>query len=421
MESSKFWKLRKTMHLFTSITANYIPKARVLATSVKQFHPDAQFHLVLCDRLPKSITVENDPFDSIINIEGLPIPDLKSWIFKHSVVEMCTGVKGVAFLEIIRRYNCHKVLYLDPDIVVLSKLDSILEKLDDYSILLTPHLTIPEKSIEAVMDNEICSLRHGVFNLGFLAIRNSEQGMHFLDWWSTRCLEFCYDNIPGGLFTDQKWIDLAPAFFDNLYILREPVYNVATWNLTNRLATGNLTKGIFIDNQPLCFYHFSGFDSGDQEIMLKKYGSSSPVLFQLRTWYIEQCKQMGQDELGKLPCVYSYFDNSELIAKEQRLLYRQRIDLQKAYKNPFYVYEAFDTSKSYFHWYSAHGKDKFIDGLHNYSEPGQALIQAQEELEQLKEIIRGMESSKFWKLRNAWFAVKKLPQMLSRSFIDEKV
>ena len=35
------------MHFFTSITSNYIPKARVLAQSVRDHMPDAQFHLLL--------------------------------------------------------------------------------------------------------------------------------------------------------------------------------------------------------------------------------------------------------------------------------------------------------------------------------------------------------------------------------------
>src|SRR5262249_20641383 len=40
-----------SMHFFTSITTNYLPKARVLATSVKRFHPKAVFHLVCSDSL----------------------------------------------------------------------------------------------------------------------------------------------------------------------------------------------------------------------------------------------------------------------------------------------------------------------------------------------------------------------------------
>ena len=38
------------MHVFTSITANYLPKAAALAHSVKRVHPEAMFHVVLSRR-----------------------------------------------------------------------------------------------------------------------------------------------------------------------------------------------------------------------------------------------------------------------------------------------------------------------------------------------------------------------------------
>jgi hypothetical protein len=45
------------------------------------------------------------------------------------------------------------------------------------------------------------------FNLGFIAVKNSEQSYEFLEWWNTR-LEFdCISDIENNLFTDQRWID----------------------------------------------------------------------------------------------------------------------------------------------------------------------------------------------------------------------
>jgi hypothetical protein len=336
------------MHVFTSITANYLPKARVLANSLKKWHPEAHFHLVMSDAIPESLRRNPQPFASVITIEELAIPDLKSWIFKHSLVELCTAVKGFAFQEIYKRHKAEKIFYFDPDMVVMSRLDTLLKKLDEASVLLTPHQCEPEQSIEAIVDNEICSLKHGIYNLGFLAIRTSPEGQRFMNWWAERLLHFCYDDIPGGVFTDQRWVDLAPAFFDDICILRDPEYNVATWNLTNRRATGSIKDGVFINGRPLCFYHFSGFDSGAQEVMLKKYGQTSPVLFELREWYIAECERQGQTAEGKTPCIYNFFDNEQQIGKTERLVYRSRADLQKAFKNPFATN---DPNNSYYHWY----------------------------------------------------------------------
>jgi hypothetical protein len=61
------------MHVFTSITANYLPKAAALAHSVKRVHPEATFYCVLSDELPHCPSETTSAFDSIINIKDLPI------------------------------------------------------------------------------------------------------------------------------------------------------------------------------------------------------------------------------------------------------------------------------------------------------------------------------------------------------------
>jgi hypothetical protein len=338
------------MHVFTSVTANYLPKAAALAHSIKRVHPEANFHLVLSDEMPECPAMTTSAFDSIIPVQDLPIDGLPSWIFKHRLVELCTAVKGTAFQYIAGRFGAERIYYFDPDIFVCDRLDGLERLLDRHSILLTPHQYLPDSELQAIVDNELCCLRHGVYNLGFLAVRMAGQGRQFIDWWAERLRLFCYDEVENGLFTDQRWIDLAPAFFDDLAILREPQYNVCTWNLTSRTATGQAPYNIRINGVPLVFYHFSGFDSGGQKIMLDRYGAHSPVLFDLREWYIARCEELGQATLGKIDCVYNRFGNGEQITKAHRLLYRRRPDLMQAFPDPF---DATDPDRSYFHWYQA--------------------------------------------------------------------
>lgn len=354
------------MHIFTSVTANYIPKARVLAKSVKKYHPEAQFHLLLSDRQPSWLNAAaSQHFDSIINIEELPIPNRQAWTFKHRLVELCTAVKGFGFQEIIRRHNPDKLIYLDPDIAVMSRLDSIVDRLDQASVLLTPHQTDPDTDLRAIADNEICSLKHGVYNLGFVAVRNSAEGRRFVDWWAHRLEHFCFDDIPNGLFTDQRWCDLAPAFFADLMVLREPVYNVCTWNLTQRRVTGTVPDGLLINGQPLCFYHFSGFDSGAQKVMLDLYGKESPVLYPLRDWYVAECAAMGQDEYGTTPCSFDSFSNGQVVTKSHRFIYRKDPSLEKRFPDPFSA----DTADSYLAWYNrTYGSSVIIPELTDYNE-----------------------------------------------------
>src|SRR6202020_1508939 len=108
------------------------------------------------------------PFDTIIKVADLPIENIQSWIFKHKLVELCTGVKGGAFQYIAARHGAERIYYLDPDILVFNRLDELERMLDRHSVLLTPHQCSPETDPQAVIQNEQGSLMWGVFNLGLL-------------------------------------------------------------------------------------------------------------------------------------------------------------------------------------------------------------------------------------------------------------
>ena len=133
-------------------------------------------------------------------------------------------------LRRLLRTGAKVVIYLDPDIAVFHSLDSVVDKLSDASILLTPHQVKPNILEGSIRDNELTSLKYGVFNLGFLAVRNDETGGSFADWWARRLHFACYDEPQNGLFTDQKWCDLVPGLFDRVLIERDPGCNVASWN-----------------------------------------------------------------------------------------------------------------------------------------------------------------------------------------------
>jgi hypothetical protein len=343
------------VEVFTSIASNYIPKARVLAHSIKRVLPGSRFTVLISDALPPSFSLESEPFDSVMRLEDLGIPELWQWVFQHSLVELSTAVKGFAMVRLLHQEDCSAVLYFDPDIVVLAPLDGVLEKLESASILLTPHLTEPEVTMEGILDNELSVLQHGVFNLGFVGVKRSPEGIRFAKWWKDRLTYFCHDDIPRGLFTDQRWIDLVPAYFEDIAILRDPVYNVCTWNLNHRRVEGSLGTGLTVNGRRIVFYHFSGLDSGAQQVMLRKYGSEMPPLFELRQWYLAECDRMGQRTYGSIPWAYGTFDNLEPILYLHRKRYRERLDLRNAFPNPF---SACDVNRSYFHWFQANDESR---------------------------------------------------------------
>jgi glycosyltransferase involved in cell wall biosynthesis len=340
--------LRSRLFAFTSVTLNYVPKARVLAETLKSHNPDIKFCLMVCEPVEPGVLDELTVFDEIQTVDELNLPNLKAWIFSHTLVELCTAVKGFYMQELLLRPDCAATFYFDPDIVVLDRIDPLLRGLDQASILLTPHLTDPDQAVEAILDNELSALKHGVYNLGFLGVKPSLEGLRFAQWWRDRLERFCRVDIPNGMFTDQRWVDLAPAFFSDIHILRHPGCNVATWNFSNRRIEGSVSSGFRVNGEPLIFYHFSGFDSGAQEAMLKKYGEGMPAAHELRAWYIARSERPEDESFSRRKFHYGTYDNGQPITREQRILYRDREDLQRAFPDPF---STESPAASFLHWY----------------------------------------------------------------------
>ena len=54
--------------------------------------------------------------------------------------------------------------------------------------------------------------KSGGYNLGFVGIRDDRSARALIDWWASRCYRYCRVDDAGNMFTDQRWMDLAPAF-----------------------------------------------------------------------------------------------------------------------------------------------------------------------------------------------------------------
>ncbi len=322
---------------FTSVSLSYLDRARVLAETVKRVHPDWTLCICICDRPHPSFrfNLDAEAFDRVVWVEDLDIPDIRSWIFKHDVVELCTAVKGYLLANLLDE-GFGKVVYLDPDIAVFSSLANIERLLDTSTIVLTPHVVAPEDHDQAIADNEIGTLKHGTYNLGFLAVRNCPEARRFAEWWRSRLHQYCYDDVANGLFTDQRWCDLVPCFFDDVHILRDPGYNVASWNLNRRPISFDGDGNILAGGVPLRFFHFTKVNSIGQ-IMLTRYAGGALGAFDLLKWYRQRLRTHAVPDLPAHYWAFAHFEDNEPIRREQRLLYRHRVDLQRAFPDPFSV------------------------------------------------------------------------------------
>ena len=325
------------MLVFTSINNFYLPKARVLVKSLKKFHPDWKFVLLLADKPSKDFNINNELFDYLLTLEELPIDNLYHWMFQYNIEELCTAIKPIAADYLIKKFNIKKILYLDPDVKIFSHLSLVENLLDKYDIILTPHLLEPENTIEGFLDNELSASKHGIFNLGFFATSERKNAKKFLEWWSSRLKNFCVADTATGLWTDQKICDFVPAFFENYYILKNPGFNVATWNITNRKITKEKNNYYINKKELLVFYHFTGYDSGDGENMLIKYADNNRHLFEIWNDYKKSLSKEQTDKKYQIKWFFEKYSNGHKIKPFHRIIYTQSLLLQKKFPNPFKV------------------------------------------------------------------------------------
>lgn len=320
------------MIFYTSICSNYLPKAMALAESVKRHCKDAYFVLCLVEREVPAVAREFPHFDEVVLAKDAGWENFDSFIFRHSIVEASTAVKPRFMIHLLERFpQNNKFVYLDPDVLVYSDFDELEKVLDSSSIVLAPHLLRPGN-----IDMEISSLAHGTYNLGFLAVGRDANSEAFLRWWAERLFLYCYDDKSRGIFTDQKWIDLVPAFYD-AHILKHHGYDFATWSLLG--SDLRETGGKYIVNgDPLRFIHFSGLDSKtiDKAIEWWLTTDNRDTFVKLYGEYKSAIARHGQERLGRTPWDYGTYSNGTPISKEARIAYRVP-ELWARFPNPFLV------------------------------------------------------------------------------------
>ena len=309
----------------TIISLNYLPYARVLCASFLRHHPDSAFYVLLVDRIPPGLNLTNEAFQLEL-VEDLAIPDFPSMAFKYDVLELNTNVKPT-FLKSLLAKGIDQLVYLDPDICVYQELRSVFGALSESSVVVTPHSLSP---IPGDVQSEVIFLLGGVFNLGFVAVRKCEETDRFLSWWEQRCFDVAYNEPRKGMFVDQKWINLAPCFFDNVKILKYLGCNMAFWNLHERHLSSE--GGVVIVNRtsPLEFFHFSGLsvDGGDQ-LSRRKCPftlANRPDLRSIFEDYRARLVEEGIQEFKGRKYAFGAFDDGQFINGLTRTIYAVNIE-----------------------------------------------------------------------------------------------
>ena len=302
--------------LFTITSKNYVSYARTVLKSVAKIHPEYALFLCLADEPGEDFDLEGEPF-MVVPASSLGIPCFSDMTLRYDVLEFNTAVKPFMFRWVYESTDADRVIYFDPDLHLYSRLDDLTAHLDaGASAVLTPHITEPLIDDGRNPDDR-AMLQAGVFNLGFIATRRCDESEKFIRWWGEKLRTDARVDLANGLFTDQKWCDLAPCFMPNLKVLHDPGYNVAYWNLAQRSVSRANDGTVTVNGRPLVFFHFSGINPKNLEPVSKhqdrfRWEDISTVCRELFVDYASTLLANDWEGALKYPYAYDQIEGLEI-------------------------------------------------------------------------------------------------------------
>lgn len=286
----------------TVITKNYLPFARVLASSLREHHPEVRFHVLLADDAGGYFDPAREPFP-VLTLDEVGITGIAGLEPGYDRAQLLSAAKPFLLSHLLDA-GYENAIYLDADILVLADLLTPLKELPGAGVALTPHLLEPLTSKDRA-SRELNILQSGSFNAGFLAVSEQEPSRSFLSWWRQRVREHCRPAVAEGIHYDQRWLDLAPVYFEDVRILRHPGLNVGHWNLPERELRRD-DKGLTVAGEPCRFFHFSGFDPGRPRVVTRyndrlTMADIGPVAAELFSKYTSRLKAAGYEKTRDWP------------------------------------------------------------------------------------------------------------------------
>lgn len=292
--------------VLTVCTAAYLAQAKALGDSLLKFNPGYKLVIGLVDKLNGRIDRDYWKPHELIEVEGLKIPPFDKMSKQYTTLELVCAVKSFYTDHLFRLYNPDQVIFLDCDILIFDSLAYLESELNNFSILLSAHITRPFPD-DGRKPDEKTILKTGMFNAGFYTVRNDENGRSFINWWKERMVDQCYERPKEGLNADQKWLNFLPFYFKKVKAVGHPGCNFAYWNFHERTLEKKQDK-FFVNNEPLLFFHYSGYSLNYPDLISRHQDrfemKADPAVNELFNICREQLVQNGHENIQKIPCYY---------------------------------------------------------------------------------------------------------------------
>lgn len=303
----------------TIIAANYLPQALRLRESLLSIHPGTDFRILMVEHPDVVADIAPRIEARIMGPNEIGCDDWLQMAFYYDCMELSTALKPFLIKTLLREGH---VIYLDPDIEVMSDLGEILEAVRANDIVLTPHLTEPLEA-DGKRPALIDFVRVGQFNLGFLGVGRSDRSGRLMDWWGRVLVENSVSDLRRDLFTDQVWASLLVSFADRCVVLHSRRHNVAYWNVMQRDLRRDQEERWMTADGPVSFFHYSGLAPGNIEAVSRHQDrvrcEKGSDLYRILDDYVQRLARSPAASFRDHPYSFGYFrDGAPVFTSHRR-------------------------------------------------------------------------------------------------------
>jgi glycosyltransferase involved in cell wall biosynthesis len=290
------------MQVLTTATMSGLPRARVLARSLRRHQPDWPLSVMLIGREDAiaAAAAADEPFAVRSVAEVLDV-DVEALLARHDEDDLAVLLLGPLLSRHAAQTSAPAV-HLPHTAWLLADLPPLEAAVLEHAVVLVPRASVdvPDDGLEPSLEQ---LERAGRIDDTIVAIDGSEDSRAFLDWWSAhvqRALGSLDAFEVGDRPEDRPWLarflELAPARFAT-GVLDGAGCDLSLWNL-HRHVLELVEQEIVLDGHtPLRLLNLPGFDP-DRPYRLaagasRARVSRSPALRELCERYAEQLRESG--------------------------------------------------------------------------------------------------------------------------------
>jgi glycosyltransferase involved in cell wall biosynthesis len=297
MKSSSEQPTRHPVVGCTVASIQALPQAIVLARSFRQFHPEAEFVILIVGRPSQLIVV---PDATVWGLGDLALAPGEEWRLPmlHRGRELVDLLRP-AFLKSLLSRNAETVAWFECSTLLFAPLSSA--ELPDGDCVVA--------ATEAIQNN------FGDSGRSFIAVRSGAEP-HLQVW---------FERAPQDSLDDKSLFDAVPH-----RVIASPTFAAAYWNLDPK-SFASSPRGYEVSGQPLRSFDFRGYDP-DQSHLLSKYQgleprillSQYPAIAQFCDQYRDRLLESRAQQPGP-ETPFEFFADGSRIDQRMRRLYRDAL------------------------------------------------------------------------------------------------